>query len=115
MVVTGYPFPNGIHSEVIVLENDNTTCQELTGLYEMAAGTGGFVQNEIMICGGNYVFWETLDNCWLLGQNKTILLDYERLDSASIVINNKVSNLISGSYGFYRITRGSPGLLRPGF
>ena len=93
LIVTGHPFEDGIHSEVIDVENYNTTCKDLTNApYKMSWGIGGFIQSEIVICGGTNSTIR-FDKCWVLGQNKTIPMKYERYGSASIVINNKVSNL----------------------
>ena len=91
LVVTGFPYENGSHAEVIDLENEDSICQELSNApYEMDGGTGGFLQNEVLICGG-FSDNHPLNKCWMLNQNRTISMKYERRWASSIVINNKVS------------------------
>ena len=101
LVVTGYPYENGIHSEVIDLEHEDLTCQELANApYQMDDGTGGFVQNDVMICGGydgndHPPDYPILNKCWILGQNKSISMEYERDRPSGTVINDRVSHTMS--------------------
>ena len=97
LVVTGWPYENGIHSEVIDLEHEGSTCQDLANApYDMGFGTGSFIQKEVMICGGFRDYYDGsgstyFNKCWILGQDKNITMKYERADASSIVINDRVS------------------------
>ena len=55
----------------------------------------GFVQNEVLICGGDYNS-DPDSNCWILGQSKTIKMEHGRAYSYGIVLNDEVSNLLKG-------------------
>ena len=96
MVITGTPYENGMHSQVLDLVGENISCQELNNApYGLHGGTGGFVQNEVLVCGG-YISDEYFDNCWILNKeesfnNMFIPMNYPRYGTASIVINDKVS------------------------
>ena len=57
--------------------------------YGIYGATGGFLQSEIVICGGEKTM--KFNICWVLGQNKNISMEDARQKPASIVINNKVS------------------------
>ena len=97
LVVTGWPYENGIHSEVIDLEHEGSTCQDLANApYDMIDGTGGLVQNEVMICGGYRNYYNGsgqayFNKCWMFGQDKNISMEYERQHASSIVLNDRVS------------------------
>ena len=85
-----------MHSQVLDLVGENISCQELNNApYGLHGGTGGFVQNEVLVCGG-YISDEYFDNCWILNKeesfnNMFIPMNYPRYGTASIVINDKVS------------------------
>ena len=89
-------------NEIISVGNKDITCQ--TSLWEDAlihSATGGFVQNEVLICGGSQEFGnENYDgrSCWILGQRKTIKMTHGRAFSAGLVWNNVVSNFLTGGF-----------------
>ena len=90
MVITGYPYENGIHSEVIDLIDGDSICEDLANApYQMNVGTGGLVNSKPLVCGGSYS--GHLNKCFILGENKTINMAHERNHPSSVVINNKVS------------------------
>ena len=93
LVVTGDK-RNGKFSEVISIGNTDITCQNFPNSpSDRDAACGGFVQNEVLICGGKHISYY-LDDCWILGQTQKIKLIDHRGYSASIVLNDKVSNFI---------------------
>ena len=93
LVVSGYPFESGIHSEVIAIGTEDTTCQELSNSpYLTASGTGGFLQNEILVCGAVDGGFRNL--CWILGQDKNITMEHGRRATSGIIYTDKVSILI---------------------
>ena len=93
-MVAGYG-GNGKFSEVISIGNVDITCQNFPdGPPDRSGASGGFVQKEVLICGGFHHSGKYFDDCWILGQNKTIKMVHQRGYSPSIVINDKVSNLI---------------------
>ena len=54
LVLNGFHSANGIHSEVIDIQNEDLTCTDLNDApYEMEGGTGGFIENHlnyVLIC-----------------------------------------------------------------
>ena len=92
MVVTGTPYEIGIHSQVIDLEDEDISCEELTkSPYGLHGGTGGFVQNKVLVCGG-YESENLFNKCWILNAEQTIItMEYARYGTSSIIINDKVS------------------------
>ena len=93
---------NGFHSEVIAIGTEHitseyTTCQELPKApYEVLGGTGGFVHHDVLFCGGtNMNGNEKYKKCWSLKKDTTINMSYERVRASGIVVEDKVSNLIS--------------------
>ena len=96
LVTTG----DGLHgevSEIISVGNMDITCQNFpNGPTDIVSSTGGFVQNEVLICGGYHSSSLKYDpNCWILGQSETIEMAHGRAYSYGIVLNDKVSNLIT--------------------
>ena len=95
LVVTGgfddQYYNDGLKSEIIDLENENLVCEDLSNApYVISYGTGGFVNNNPVICGG-FDGSKQLNICFVLGQNDILTLEYARSVAASIVFNNKVS------------------------
>ena len=94
LVVAGYG-GNGKFSEVISIGNVDITCQNFPdGHPDRRGASGGFVQKEVLICGGYHQSGKFFDDCWILGQNKKIKMIHQRAYLSSIVLNDKVSNLI---------------------
>ena len=93
LVITGYPYDESIHSEVIDVGNEDLTCQDFTDApYKIEGGTGGLINNKIVICGG-YDDHHGTDKCWILGEDQTISMKYEREYASSIELplQSKVS------------------------
>ena len=89
-------YQNGLHSEIVDLDNNYADCGELANsAYPIEGATGGLVGGKPMICGG---FYENLFNgaskeCFVLGQNQTITMKHERSYPAGISISkDKVSH-----------------------
>ena len=88
----GLPVPN----EIISVGNMDNTCQKIPSLHNsfIKSATGGFIQNEVLICGGAF---EDSELCWILGkERKPIKMAHGRAYSAGIVIDDEVSNFITG-------------------
>ena len=87
-------YENGIHSEVIYLDDEEITCHELANsAYPLQAATGGLVSGKPMICGGFYdnMLTQSSNKCFILGENQTITMAEERSYPSSISISrNKV-------------------------
>ena len=89
-------------NEIISVGNMDITCQNLP--WEdgwIHSATGGFVQNEVLICGGSQEFSnEDYDgrSCWILGQVKPIKMATRRAFSAGIVLHDEVSNFLTGGF-----------------
>ena len=62
------------------------------------SGSGGLLQNNVMVCSGETNYNEHSDDCWILNSNKIIHLEdgnpFGRVRSASVVVNRKVSTYI---------------------
>ena len=88
-------YENGIHSEVIYLDDEEITCHELANsAYPLQAATGGLVSGKPMICGGFYdnMLTQSSNKCFILGENQTITMAEERSYPSSISISrDKVS------------------------
>ena len=83
-------------NEIISVGNMDNTCQKIPSLHNtfINSATGGFIQNEVLICGG---IFEDTELCWILGkQRKPIKMAHGRVYSAGIVIDDEVSNFITG-------------------
>ena len=103
LVVTGQfddqYYNDGLKSEIIDLENENSVCEDLSNApYVMSLGTGGFVNGHPLICGG-FDGNKQLNICFVLGQNDILTLEYARSIAASIAFNNKVSFFIFSKLG----------------
>ena len=74
-------YENGLHSEVIDIENETRRCYELPNLAQPVEGAaGGLVGGKPLICGG---FSEDQSNgasnkCFILGENQFISMEHER-------------------------------------
>ena len=93
LVTTGIYFnsyENGLHSEVIDIDNEDIECNELANsAYPVQGAAGGLVSEKPMICGG---FYETpltggSDKCFILGENLAITMEHERSYPSSISIS----------------------------
>ena len=83
-------------NEIISVGNMDNTCQKFPTQYNrfIKSATGGFIQNEVLVCGGAF---EDVELCWILGrQRKPIKMAHGRAYSAGIVIDDEVSNFITG-------------------
>ena len=91
-------YENGLHSEVIDMDNEYTECDELANYaHSIQGAAGGLVSRKPMICGGFYESPLTggSNKCFILGENKPILMKNERSYPASISISkDKVSYFI---------------------
>ena len=90
-------YENGLHSEVIDIDNENTKCDELANsAHPVQGAAGGLVSRKPMICGG---FNESpltggSKKCFILGENHPITMEHERTYPASISISkDKVRRL----------------------
>ena len=55
LVTTGYPYGNGIQSEVIDFKNENVSCESLPDFpIKLEAATGGLLLNSV---GTNSLWW----------------------------------------------------------
>ena len=83
-------YENGLHSEVIDIDNEDTECDELANsAYPVEGAAGGLVSRKPMICGG---FNETpqtggSNKCFILGENQPITMEHERSYPSSISIS----------------------------
>ena len=88
-------YENGLHSEVIDIENQNIQCEELPNSVQPVEGAaGGLVSGKPVICGGfsEDPFTGASNKCFILGENQPIIMEHERSYSTSISISsNKVS------------------------
>ena len=84
-------YENGLHSEVIDIDNEDTECDELANsAYPVESAAGGLVSRKPIICGG---FLENPSTgaskqCFVLGQNQTIPMENERSYPSSISISS---------------------------
>ena len=88
-------YENGLHSEVIDIHNEDIECNELEKVpYPIQGAAGGLVSGKPMICGGysEDLFTGASNKCFILGENKPIIMEHQRAYPASISISsNKVS------------------------
>ena len=89
-------YDNGLHSEVIDIDNEFMICDELaSAAYPMKGGAGGLVKGKPIICGG---FYEDplnggFNKCFILGENQSKIMEHQRAYPAGISISkDKVSN-----------------------
>ena len=90
LVVTGLPVSKGIKAELHVIGTDDVVCQNpiQTQHPYVYGATGGFVENNKLVCGGN-----NSNTCMsLFGDQEPILMNYMRPYSSSIVTKDKVSS-----------------------
>ena len=84
-------YENGLHSEIIDIDNEDRECDELANsAYPVQGAAGGFVTRKPMICGG---FNENpltggSNKCFILGEDQPITMAYERSYPASISISS---------------------------
>ena len=88
-------YENGLHSEVIYLDNEDVECHEMANsIHPVQGATGGLVNGKPMICGGfnQNPITGTSNKCFVLGENQSITMEYERSFPSSISISrDKVS------------------------
>ena len=88
-------YENGLHSEVIEIDNEDTECDELVNsAYPVQGAAGGLVSGKPMICGGfnESPLTGASKQCFVLGENQSISMEHERSYPASISISkDKVS------------------------
>ena len=83
-------YDNGLHSEVIDIENEEIGCHELANsAHPVQGATGGLVNGKPIICGG---FFESPDSgasnkCFILGETQPIIMEHERSYPSSISIS----------------------------
>ena len=92
------PYPNGLYSEVIDLNNTNTVCSRLSNPpYTFGHGTGGLINGNLPIaCEGftsghrsNYY----LESCFVLGSSTSITMTQKRDGASGIVYWDKVGQI----------------------
>ena len=92
MVTSGFPWDNGIHSEVIDTANPDVVCDPLPNLpMKLAVPFGGLLmKNQPTICGGNSDCSEqycSQSYCYVIGNNETVAeLNEPRSGSQSVVL-----------------------------
>ena len=93
LVVSGVPTNSGYKAEVIDIEDPDNTCLDFGSWLEArAACTGGFVQNEVIVCGCQSLEdCSSSKDCHLLNAGKSFPMMWERSHSSSIVIKDAVS------------------------
>ena len=92
LVIGGYPFANGLYSEVIDINDANAVCSRLSDPpYSFRQGTGGLINGNPIACGGwsNHYY----DSCFVLGSSTTITMTRKRDGVSSIVYGDKVSQI----------------------
>ena len=93
LVFGGYPFANGLYSEVIDLNDASVVCSRLSDPpYSFRQGTGGLINGNLPIaCGG----WDNnyYDSCFILGSSTSITMTAKRDGVSSIVYGDKVSQI----------------------
>ena len=94
LITTGYPYDNGVFSEVIDVNNWNVTCESLPDFpVRIAYATGGFLMGRPLICGGESSF----SRCYFLDNFDFIDLSQPRIGSDGIVLNETTFLIIGGS------------------
>ena len=92
MVTSGFPWDNGIHSEVIDIANPDVECQPLPDIpMKLAVPFGGLLmENQPTICGGNSDCSEQYCSqtfCYVIGKNETVAeLNEPRSGSQSVAL-----------------------------
>ena len=99
LVTTGYyddSYENGLHSEVIYLDDADIECHELEkSAHPVQGAAGGLVNGKPIICGGfnQNPITGTSNKCFVLGENHSITMEHERSYPSSISISkDKVSH-----------------------
>ena len=88
-------YENGLHSEVIDLDNEYMRCPELPNpAYQVQGAAGGLVRGKPMICGG---FYESplsggYNKCFILGDTHLITMEHERSYPSSISMSRDQVN-----------------------
>ena len=92
-------YENGLHSEVIDIDQENVECHELANSdYPVEGAAGGLVNGQPMICGGFYESPLTggSNKCFIPGENQLISMGHKRSYPASISISrDKVCHIIT--------------------
>ena len=98
LITTGYPYDNGVYSEVIDVNNSNVTCE--TSLPDFPLGiayaTGGLLMGRPLICGGE----SNYSRCYFLDNLDFIDLSQPRIGSDGIVLNETMFFIIGGARNF---------------
>ena len=83
-------YENGLHSEVIDIDNEDIECDELANaIFPVQGAAGGLVSGKPLICGG---FNENpltggSNKCFIIGENQPITMENERSYPASSFIS----------------------------
>ena len=98
MITTGYPYDNGVYSEVIDVNNSNVTCETSLPDFplEIAYATGGLLMGRPLICGGE----SNYSRCYFLDNLDFIDLSQPRIGSDGIVLNETMFFVIGGARNF---------------
>ena len=98
MITTGYPYDNGVYSEVIDVNNSNVTCETSLPDFplEIAYATGGLLMGRPLICGGE----SNNSRCYFLDNLDFIDLSQPRIGSDGIVLNETMFFIIGGARNF---------------
>ena len=98
LVATGWPFENGITTEIIDLNNPRFSCHDLPPFpYKVAEGVGGLIANASpTICGGNTFIrnsYRITNDCFLIERKqwkKTVSLIFGFADMGSAIWQNQL-------------------------
>ena len=83
-------YENGLHSEVIDIDNEYRECDELENFpHPVEGAAGGLVSGKPMICRGfnENPLTGAFKKCFVLGKTQPIIMEHERSYPASISIS----------------------------
>ena len=93
MVITGTPYATANNSEVIDLTIASANCSlfDLSGI-PLQRATGAWIEDSLLICGGQNYKGEALKQCFTLGDDEKVFdMLYARAFPSSVKLpNNKV-------------------------
>ena len=101
LVTTGYyddSYENGLHSEVIYLDDADIGCHELEkSAHPVQGAAGGLVNGKPIICGGfkDHPANGASKQCFFLGENLSMTMEHERSYPSIISISNDEVNLFT--------------------
>ena len=98
LIATGWPFENGLITEIVDLNNPQFSCRGLPPFpYQVAAGAGGLIAQDLpMVCGGNTYIHHTYrltHDCFVLEDKRwkrTITLKFPLEGMSSTIWKNQL-------------------------